>query len=80
LTKSEWQYFRENLSDVQVCDTVVVYYHWNFGTTRSKRARQYGGILDIVDEQGVIMDLVTRHKRFDYKVIDCISSLAGGLE
>jgi len=78
MTKADWDlyiiYF--GTFDYGIGDRVVVYWHWNFGTTRAKRERTFEGVLDLVDEKGVVIS----GANISYKSIDGIESLYDAYE
>ncbi len=73
MTRKAWNEWREALPKSGLLDSkVVVHYHWNFGRP-AQREKRYHGRLDMVRDDGVVMDLANReHKTFSYKSIDSI--------
>ena len=78
MTKDKWKTYREALPSKGIIegDQVVVYYHWNYGSTAAKRARSYQGKLTQVDDLGIIVD----RQRKRYKFLEGLSSLADAYE
>ena len=74
MTKQKWKDYSRNKAIPLLRHSVAVMTHWNFGSTPEKRKRKYIGILDVVDEKGIILGSLffSGGFRVSYKSLDCI--------
>lgn len=79
MTKDDWESFRLNTS-IKTGDKVRVLWHWNFGASREARKREFVGVLDFIDEEGIIFFRGEGefHRHMRYKTLDNILAYPGG--